>query len=462
MVVGNVPSAADFVVIGAGPGGYTAALAAAKAGRKVTLIDSDGAAGAGGACLRVGCIPSKALIEAAELDHKARNAEAMGVASSRGEFDMRRFQAWKSTVINGLTDGVRSLLASANVNIVAGVASFTEPNVVIVASADGQAQFIQFKDAIVATGSRPTALPALPFNGDTVIDSTGALALDEVPSSVAVVGGGYIGVEIGTALAKLGAVVTLVEAQDQILPGMDETLSRPVAKSLEALGVSVYLRTRAASFNEKQLELESISGTRQTIAAERVIVATGREAAIATLGLETIGITPDENGRLSVAPDRRLQRHIAAIGDVTPGPALAHKASAEAEVAVAALNGQTVAFEPAAIPAIVFCDPEVATAGLSAVQARAEGIDVNTTRVPFSASGRALTLSKTAGFCEVVSDRADGSVLGVHIVGPHASELVSEAVLAIELGATVEDIALTVHPHPTLSEQLWETAKRAL
>ena len=461
MVVGEVPEPVDLVVVGAGPGGYAAALRAAQLGRRALIVDRDGADGAGGVCLRVGCIPSKALIEVADLAHRARRGANAGLPPLAAGADMARLQSWKADVIQGLTDGVRGLLKNAGVEIAAGAFRFTAPGKGVIAPNDGGARFIEFADLILATGSRPVALPGLPFDGETVLDSTGALALDRLPETLAIVGAGYIGLEIGIAFAKLGAKVAIVEAEARILPAMDARLAAPVATTLAALGAAVHCGARARGYADGKLEIDGEGGPRR-IAADKVVVAIGRRPNTDDLELATAGIRADGAGLLPVAPDRRIAPHVAAIGDITPGPALAHKATAEAAVAVEALCGRAAAFQPQAIPAVVFSDPEIATAGLTLAEARAEGIDAREAAFPLAASGRARTLAAREGFLRIVSDAADGRVLGVHIAAPHASDLIGEGVLAIEMGATAEDLALAVHAHPTLGELYGEAAGLAL
>ena len=464
MVVGQIAEAADFVVVGAGPGGYAAALRAAQAGRRVTLIDRDGADGVGGVCLRVGCIPSKALIEVADLAARMGEADTFGLRArpeAGGVIDMKRFQKWKAGVVGGLTDGVRGLLKQAGVRIVHGEVRLTRPDEAVINAPEGEAKFIRFKDIVFATGSRPAALADLPFDGTRVLDSTDALALASLPKTLAIVGAGYIGLEIGIALAKLGSRVTMAEAEAGILPGLDRRLVRPVERRLAELGVEVLVSARVRGLEKGKLTVELAAGARK-LAADKVVVAVGRRPNADDLGLENAGISADASGLLKVAPDRRLAPHIAAIGDITSGPALAHKATAEAAVAVAALNGARAAFQPAAIPAVIFSDPEIATAGLGAAEAAAQGLDVEVANFQLGASGRAATLGARHGFLQIVADRAGDTIVGVHIVGPHASELIAEGVLAIELGASLEDLALTIHAHPTLSEQYPEAAHLAL
>ncbi len=461
MVVGQIAEAADLVVVGAGPGGYVAALRGAQLGRRVTLVDRDGAAGVGGVCLRVGCIPSKALIEVADLAERIGAAQALGIEATLSGVDLVRFQAWKTGIIEGLTDGVRGLLKRAGVDVVAGEARLTAPDTAVITPPDGQARFLNFRDIVFATGSRPAALAELPFDGEAILDSTGALELEALPQSLAIVGAGYIGLEIGTALAKLGCRVSMVEALEGILPTMERALVRPVERRLAELGVEVLAGARARAFDSGELVVEAAGGERR-LPSEKVIVAVGRQANSDDLGLAQAGIAPGPDGLLAVAADRRLAPHIAAIGDLTPGPALAHKAMAEALVAVDALSGKKTAFAPAAIPVVVFSDPEIASAGLGAGEAAAQGIEAKVSNVALAASGRAATLGARNGFIQVVADAADDTVIGVHVVGPHASELISEGVLAIEFGASLTDLALTIRPHPTLSEQYTEAAHLGL
>ena len=461
MVVGQLEEGVDFLVVGAGPGGYAAALRAAQLGRRVTLVDRDGADGAGGVCLRVGCIPSKALIEAAETAEKVRGADNFGIRAKLDAVDLKQFQSFKANVVSDLTNGVRGLLKAAKVDIIEGEFRFNGPDKGVVTPAEGQARFLNFKDLVLATGSRPIVLEDLPLDGDHVLDSTGALDLAAVPKKLAIVGGGYIGLEIGIAFAKLGAKVTIIEAEGRILPTMDEQLSRPVAKTLKALGVEVRLKTFATGYKNGKLALKNGDKT-ASISADKVVVAVGRRPNTDDLELGDAGLEADENGLLAPASDRRVAAHIAAIGDITPGPALAHKATAEAIVAAEALCGQKTAFLAEAVPAVVFSDPEIATVGLTLDAAKAEGIDAHASTFPLTASGRAKTLGASNGFLQIVADRADQRVIGVHIVAPHASDMIGEGTLAIEMGATLEDVALTIHAHPTLGEMYGDAAHRAV
>ena len=448
MVVGELAESADLLVIGGGPGGYAAAIRAAQLGREVTLVERDGAAGIGGVCLHVGCIPSKALIEVASAAHRATELAPAGLQAERVGVSLQRFQAWRSELCARLARGVGDLLAKGDVRVVHGKARFNRPDRVAVHTPDDRALFLEFRHAIIATGSRPAALASLPFDGERVIDSTGALALTQVPASVAVVGAGYIGLELGTALAKLGARVTVFEALDRVLPSVDRSLTAPVLRRLRALGVELRLGTTAPGPDR--------------IDAERVIVAVGRIPNTDDLGLAAAGIAPDASGLIPVGSDMRACERIAAVGDVVAGPALAHKATAEAAVAAEALSGLPAAFDARAVPEVIFTDPEIGTVGLTEAQAREAGLDPVVATFPLAASGRAGTMHERDGFTRVVADRATDRIVGVHIVGPHAAELVAGGTLAIELMAAPGDLAATIHPHPTLSESLHEAAALAV
>lgn len=464
MVVGEQAEGVDLLIVGAGPGGYTAALEAARLGRDVTLVDRDGEDGVGGVCVRSGCIPSKALLEVADAVFRVRALEPAGVRTEGVTLDLAAFQRWRSDQVAGLAGAVRRELRQAGVRIVAGDLRFTRPDrVVVQGAADGPPTFFEFADAIIATGATALAVPGLPRDGATVLDPADVLALEVLPERVAVVGGDYIGVEFATALAKLGSVVTIVEAAARLLPAMDAVFDRPLRRGLDALGVAVHLGARATGYGEGRLAVEGsgLAAGGAHIDAHQVVVSAGRRPATSALGLARLGVSPDADGRLPVAADRRLTPHVAAIGDVTPGPALAHKAYAEARVAVAALCGRPAAFAPVAVPEVVASDPQLATAGLSAEEARAEGLDVATTRLPLGASGRASTMGARHGFVQLVVDTDADAVVGVQIAGPNASELIAEGVLAIEMAASPTDLAASIHPHPTLSELTSDAARAA-
>lgn len=447
MVVGEVAGRADVVVIGAGPGGYTAALRCADlldvraSGKRVVLIEREAI---GGVCLNVGCIPSKVLIHSAGVADLARSSSAWGVDLT-ASVDLDRLHAHRRRVVTDLTDGVATLLDAAGVERWTGSARFSKPDRLAVDDGE-QVRHLEFARCIIATGSRPTPLPNLPYDGVRVVDSTGALGFSAIPDRLTVVGGGYIGVELGTAWAKLGSAVTIIEGADRLLPAMDPMLSRVVARRLHDLGVGVQLDTLVAGIDDPLLA-----------DADRIVVAVGRTPNTDHLGLATAGIPVGESGHIPVGPDRKATTAVYAIGDVTDGPALAHKATAEAEVASRSIAGHAAAFDPAAIPEIVFSDPEVASVGHTRSTAAAAGIDASTFRFPFTAGSRSRTLDDTAGFVQLLADEAD-TIIGAQLAGVGVSELVGEITLAIEMGATVEDLAATIHPHPTMSEAIAEAA----
>lgn len=451
MVVGEVATFTDVLVIGGGPGGYAAALRAAALGLDVTLVECERL---GGTCLNVGCIPSKVLIHAADTVALAGPAAAMGI-DMEVRVDMSRLRAHEIEVIDSLTHGVETLLDRAGVTVIQGRARFSKPDRVAVVSGTDIRHF-DFEEAIVATGSRPAHVEALPHDDDRVLSSTEALALKEIPDRLVIVGGGYIGVELGTAFAKLGSAVTLVEALPGLLPSLEARLGRAVESSLRDQGVEVLVETRAVGLDDAGVSVDT-GGVPRLLPAERIIVAVGRHPNTDDLGLEAAAVELDANGLVIVEPSRRAARHVLAIGDVTPGPALAHKATAEAEVAALTAAGRPASFDPACIPQVVFSDPEVASIGLTFDAAQKSGYDPQRCRFPLAASARARILSRARGEVEIVTDR-EGTVLGVHMTGPCVSELAGEAALAVEMGASLEDLALTIHPHPTMSEALAESA----
>lgn len=460
MVVGEISESVDFLVIGGGPGGYTAALEAAALGREVVLVERGGPDGIGGVCLNVGCIPSKALIEVADAAHRCHELVETGLTLRLEAVSMPQFQQWKTGVVQRLNSGVRGLLGKAGVDVWQGEFRFTGPNKgLVMASDDSPSRYVEFRDAVIATGSTPIDLPGLPRDGVAVLDSTDVLALRDLPATVAVIGGGYIGVELGTALHKLGVAVTIVEARDSLLPEMDPQLVKPVAKQLQSLGVSVMTSTLVTDFDARTgcaVVRSTTDDQESAIGVDKVVVAVGRRPNTNGLGLDTIGVTVPPSGLLEVGKDRRITTNIAAIGDVTPGPALAHKATAEAVVAVAALCGRPAVFDPVSVPLIVFSDPEIATTA-SASQHDPENTEV--ARHPFTASGRALTMGAATGFVRMTVDPRRDVVIGVDIVGPHASELIGEAVLAVEMAASPVDVWSSIHPHPTLSEAIADVAR---
>lgn len=449
MVVGAISSRTELAIIGAGPGGYVAALRAADSGLDVTLIDR---AELGGTCLNVGCIPSKALIEIARVRHDARSAQDRGL-TAQVYVDAVAISSHLSTLSRQLRGGVASLLQDAGVTVIAGTASFARYDRLSIAD-DNNVQHLEFDNAIIATGSRPVMLDAFPL-GERVVSSTGALALTAVPSTITVIGGGYIGVELGTAWAKLGADVTIVEAAPSILPHVPSALRQPVERRLEHLGITVLTGVMADHPTDQGLALD----TGQQLDAEIIVVAVGRRPNSDQASIDTLGLTIDDGGRIVVDAQMRAKQSIYAIGDLTPGPALAHKASAEAETAVHAILGGRHTFTPAAIPEVIFSDPEILSVGAPLDDLATHGLTCH--RFPHIASARARTIGETSGATYVIADD-QGTVVGVHAVGPHVSELAGEAALAIEMAATVEDLAGTIHAHPTMSESIAEASWLAL
>ena len=461
MVVGEMPSSVDLLVIGGGPGGYVAAIAAAQLGRQVVLVDSQGEAGLGGVCVNVGCIPSKALIGLAHATHDISGWSNRGLkVASEPAVDMKAFQNWKTEVVGGLNGGVRQLLKTAGVEVRQGFFRFTRKDQGVLEFGDAPPTHIQFKNCIIATGSRPTSIATLPRDGKRILDSSDVLALDVLPKSIAIVGGGYIGVELGTALAQLGSKVTMVEAADRLLPALPSTLVAPVSRRLVELGVDVRVKTLVVSDNGTALTVTN-DGVESTIDVDYVVVAIGRTPNTDDIGLEVLGVKPNARGILEVGPDLLVTSKIAAIGDITPGPALAHKASAEAHVAAEVLSGHAAKFDPTAIPAVVFSDPEIAMTGFTVEEAKEAGYEAQAAMFPMAASGRAYTLGEKVGFAQLVHT-PEGVVLGAQIVGPHASEYIAEITLAIEMGANLQDLADTIHPHPSMSEVLPEAARVGL
>jgi dihydrolipoamide dehydrogenase len=449
MVVGEMPQAVDLVVIGAGPGGYTAALAAAKAGRRVHLVESAGAAGIGGVCLLEGCIPSKALIELGEAVHSAGRREAMGLPGTTARPDLALFQSWKRDVITTLGDGVRARLRAADVTMVAGRAAFTGPRSMRIEHDDGPSETWEFRSAVIAAGSAPATIPRL--GGDPrVTDAAGVLALDHLPERIVVIGAGYVGIELGTALAKLGATVTIVEARDSILEMVGDRAAGEVARGLRRLGVTVMTATVVQGIDEAGIEVVT-AGATERLEADLVLVATGRVPNSAELGLAAARIATTESGHIVVDSALIAAPGIAAIGDIVAGPGLAHRAMAQAGVAVSALSGEKVAWD-SLVPSVVFSDPEVATVGLGLVDAIELGYDAAESVLPYAYSGKAHILQATDGHHAVVFERATGLLLGATVTGANATELISEFTVAIEGGLLLEDVVRSVHPHPTLSE----------
>ena len=451
------PPHVDFLVIGGGPGGYAAALHAAHLGRSVTLVDRRGEGGLGGVCLHEGCIPTKALLHLAERAAEFDRFAGAGLTAADATVDLLMFQDWKRDLVARLGDGVRRLLGAAGVRVVEGRCRFDSPNSVIVDGPDATPTPWQFTDAVIATGSRPVELADLPMDGEVVLDSTAALELTEVPPSLAVVGGGSVGMELGMAFAKLGTRLTLVEQADQILPMIDPALIRPLRRRLSQVGVAVVTGATVDDHDAGEAMVRSAAGE-QRVPAAKILAGVGRRPNTEGLSLEAAGIEVGADGFLRPAADRRVLEHVAAIGDVTPGPFHAHKAGAEARVAADVLCSRPAEFSLDSVPFIAHADPEVASVGLTAAQAQDRGLDVRTAQFPLGGSGWAVALGAAHGYAHLVVDADTDAILGVHMVGPHATELIGEGALAVRMGATVADLSHAVHAHPTLSEQLPEAA----
>lgn len=462
MVVGEIAMGTQLLVIGGGPGGYVAAIRAAQLGVETTLVEQEEV---GGICLNHGCIPSKALIHGADWAHRVSQGKELGIAVKGLKVDTAQLQEWKQEVVRKLTSGVERLLQANGVQIVKGKAVFQSPKKVLVESEHGT-QAIEFKHCILATGSRSVELPGFEFDGEVVLSSRHALRLREVPEKLVVIGGGYIGLELGTVFAKLGAQVTVIEMMEQLLPGTDPELVRVVERRLQALGVEVHTQSKAKALKKGKSGVRLTAETPQgevSVEADRVLVSVGRRPNTQEIGLEQAQIELDERGFVRVDDQLRTTNpRVWAIGDVAGPPMLAHKASHEGLVAAEIIAGRPAGPDWTAVPAVIFTDPEIAYVGLTEREAQEQGYEVLTGRFPFAALGRALFLGETDGFVKIVADKDNHVVLGVQIVGPEASTLIGEATLAVEMGARLEDLAWTVHAHPTLPEALMEAAEAAL
>jgi dihydrolipoamide dehydrogenase len=458
--------AAKVLVVGGGPGGYVCAIRAGQLGLDVVLVEQGGVEGGlGGTCLNVGCIPSKAVIHAADAYHQAvaqATSGPFGIKVERPTIDFGRTIEWKDGIVGRLTGGVGALLKRHKVKIVHGHAQLVDGKTCRVETDTGP-QLIRAEHLVLATGSVAATLPGLPFGG-RVISSTEALSLSAIPGKLVVVGAGYIGLELGTAFAKLGAKVTMIEAEERILPAYDAELVRPVAKRLQALGVEVVTRARAKGLSDAgdALLIEQEGVAQRSLPADRILVATGRRARIAGFGLERLDLSM-AGGFVQI--DERCatsMRNVWAIGDLTGEPMLAHRAMAQGVVVAEVIAGHRRVFDNAVIPAICFTDPEIVTVGLSPEAARQAGREVHVASFPFQANGRALTLGADDGFVRLTARADNHLVLGIAAVGPGVSELATAFGLAIEMGARLEDIAGTIHAHPTLGEAFHEASLRAL
>ena len=455
-------SQVNIAIVGGGPGGYAAAFLAADLGMTVTLIDPE--VNPGGVCLYRGCIPSKALLHVAKLLEESHQAKDWGIEFSAPKIDLARLRSWKEGVVKKLTGGLGILSKQRKVKYVQGRAAFENSTTVRITKADGSEETLTFDRIVLATGSRPAIVPSLKIDSPRLMDSTGALNLEDIPGTLLVVGGGYIGLELGSVYAALGTRVTVVEMLPGLLPGADRDLVLPLHKRLEKLFETILLNTTVAAVKDEGAGLratfEGPEVKEREKVFDRVLVSVGRKPNSEIPGLEKTQVKLGPKGFVQV--NKQLQTDdpsIYAIGDLVGEPMLAHKASHEGRTAVEAIAGHKVAFEPHAIPAVVFTDPEVAWCGLTEIQAQKENRDIKVAKFPWAASGRAITLDRPEGMTKLLIDPQTERVLGVGIVGVGAGELIAEGVVAIEMAALAKDVALSIHPHPTLSETLMEAAE---
>ncbi len=464
MVVGDVTTGTDVLVIGGGPGGYVAAIRAGQLDLDVTVVEMDSY---GGTCLNHGCIPSKALISATDIAHRAREAERMGIFADPA-VDMQGMVTWKDRLVTRLTKGVESLCEGAGATVLTGRAEFADENTArVVQAGEGQgAESISFEHAVIATGSRPIEIPNFEFDGEYILSSRDALALDAVPEQLVVVGAGYIGMELATVFQKLGSDVTVLEQLDDALPTYEDDVTDVVVDRAEDLGISFEFATAATDWEETDdglvVHTETEDGEEDSFEGTKCLVAVGRQPVTDTLNLEAVNIDVDDRGFIDTDGQGRTSlEHVFAVGDVAGEPMLAHTAFAEGEVAAESIAGEPAALDHQAIPAAVFTDPEIGTVGMTEAEAAGAGFDPVVGQMPMRASGRALSLNEREGFVRVVADKETEFILGAQAVAPEASELIAELALAVEMGATLEDVASTIHIHPTLSEAVHEAVKGA-
>jgi len=457
-----MPDPKNIAVIGGGPGGYAAAFLAADLGLKVTLIDTE--PNPGGTCLYIGCIPSKSLLHVAKTINEAKQAKDWGIDFGAPRIDLEKLRLWKQGVVGKLTGGLGTLSKQRGITFIQGRASFVNSTTLKIAREHGEPEQRSFDNIILATGSRPGWAPGLQIRSARLIDSTGALALQEIPKSMLVIGGGYIGLELGTVYAALGTKVSIVEMASGLLPGADRDLLLPVARRFDKTFEKIMLSTKVTALEDTadgiRATFDGAGVTEKQVTYDRALMAVGRWPNSEIPGLENTRVETDNLGFIKVDRQRRTtDPAIFAVGDVTGAPMLAHKASAEGRVAVKVIAGQAATFEPRAIPAVVFTDPEIAWCGLTETQANAEGRPIKIARFPWAASGRASTLDRNDGVTKIIIDPQTEQVLGMGITGPGAGDLISEGVLAVEMGALAGDVKLTIHPHPTLSETVMEAAE---
>jgi len=462
MVMGDLVDEVEVAVLGGGPGGYSAAFRCAELGLETVVIDA--AQRLGGACLFEGCIPSKALLHVAAVLSDAARAKEFGVDFGEPRIALDPLRKWKQErVVGKLARGLTAVAKAKGVEVIGGHGVFEDSSTLRIEAGETLRK-VRFKHAIVATGSRPSGLPGLTLQSERVMDSTAALELPDIPERLLVIGGGYIGLELGTVYATLGSRVTLVEMTDGLLPGVDRDLVQPLQRRVDKIFAAIHLGTKVAAIREIGSEVEADLEGRGTERFDRVLMAVGRRAQSDGIGLEVTRARLTERGRF-VQVDERCRTEdprIYAVGDVTGEPMLAHRAMRQGKVAAEALAGRPAAFDNVAIPAVVFTDPEIAWCGLSEAQAKGQGLTVKVAKFQWAASGRAATIGRSDGLTKLVADASSGRVLGIGIVGPGAGELIAEATLAVETAALVEDVAGTIHAHPTLAESLMEAAEHLL
>lgn len=453
---------ADIVVIGAGPGGYTAAFRAADLGKQVILIERYSTLG--GVCLNVGCIPSKALLHAAKVITEAEDAERLGIVFGKPAISLDKLKTWKESVVSKLTKGLTALAKQRNVKVLQGTAKFITPHLMQVET-DEHTQTVSFDHCIIAAGSSVARIPGLPYDDPRIIDSTGALKLEKIPKHMLVIGGGIIGLEMATVYSALGSNISIVEFMDQIIPGADEDLVRPLYRRIKNRYAAIYLKTRVTRVEAKKSGLlVSFEGDNapapQTY--DCILMATGRRPNGFTLGAESIGIQINEKGFIQVDQQLRTNiAHIFAIGDIIGNPMLAHKAAYEGKLAAEIIAGHKAVFDARTIPSVAYTDPEIAWMGMTEREARQKGIEYEKSSFPWAASGRAISMARDEGLTKLIVDKKTRRILGAGIVGVNAGELIAEATLALEMGVDMEDISLTIHPHPTLSETVLFAAEMA-
>ena len=457
----NTDQKTQLLVIGGGPGGYPAAFLAADLGMDVTIVDTN--VNPGGVCLYRGCIPSKALLHAAKIISESRDAKEIGIDLGQPELDIDKLRSWKEGIVNKLTGGLGQLSKQRKVTFIQGKATFVDSNTVTIAKNDGTKQTLIFKKAIVATGSRPNTIPNMP-ESERVLDSTTALDLKSIPKTMLLVGGGYIGLELGIAYAAFGSRLDVVEMLPRILTGADRDLVRTAEKRLKTVFNDIMVETKVTDMEETKsgikVTFEHKDGKTSSQEYEKALVAIGRTPNSDGLGIENTKVSINAQGFIEVDAARQTtDPSIYAVGDITGAPMLAHKASHEGIVAAEAIAGKKTVFEPKAIPAVVFTDPEIAWCGLTETQATQQGIEIQVAKFPWGASGRALTLGRADGLTKLTIDPETEKILGVAIVGFGAGEMIAEGVLAVEMGATASDLKKCVHPHPTLSETVMESAQ---